>query len=142
MTPQEVIAQVTDEFLKDESNWPLHSRPASPHNINNGLCYEWAQEVLDRLQDSPHKVQLWEILLGFGDTSHAFVSIDGTFYDAEAPNGVPDHMLLPCLNGLPRQPVFVIDNNRATTAAQPPLENKRDVSDELLAEYNEENGIV
>lgn len=77
------IAQVTGAMCGDQEDvaW-----------INNGYCYEWADQVFALLKDTKHEVEYWENPFGFADTTHAFLWIDGKFYDAECPNGVEDHI--------------------------------------------------
>ncbi len=124
----QVIADATAEFGGD------------PYQINNGSCYEWAEFILERLHDENHQVQLWEVPFGMGETTHAFLRIDGKFYDAEAPNGVMDHMNLPIFQKIfaqtkTRQPVWLIDYNQGMVE-----ENRRDITHEMLVRYDEENG--
>jgi hypothetical protein len=54
--------------------------------INNGRCYKWAY-IAARLYSD---VMIWS------NMSHAFVEIDGLFYDAESPNGVLELESLNC----------------------------------------------
>lgn len=125
------IVEVTQQFL---------DQGTTPYEINNGYCYEWAEGILERLRATEHQVELWEVLFGFGDTTHAFLRINGKFYDAECHEGVEDHMDLPIFkklaaNGGGRQPVWCIDCNHDITG-----ESRRDVPFEMLVEYDEQNG--
>jgi len=111
------------------------------YNINNGGCAEWANKVFDMLKDTHHLVEIWATLHDFADTYHVFLRIDGKFYDAECLNGCEDHMELPIfakgfkkLNR--RQPVWLEDINQCLDK----IENRRDVTDEMIREYDEING--
>jgi hypothetical protein len=121
MTIQDAIREVTNAL------------GLSPYDINNGYCYEWAEQVYERLA-STHKVELWEVPFGMGDTSHAFLRIDGRFYDAELPAGVEDHAGLPLFTKLPPQPVWAIDANHDLT------QGRRNITQEMLVQYDLENG--
>jgi len=125
------LYEVTDAFLEDYS---------LPYHINNGSCEEWANEVFDKLKDTDHQVEIWATPFGFADTTHVFLRIDGKFYDAECLSGVEDHMDLPLFKNLmpKRQSVWLEDHN----GRKPIVENKRDMTDEAVAEYRKENGIT
>jgi hypothetical protein len=116
----DIMQQVTQRLI---------DKGETPYSINNGLCVDWAEEVFSVAHDSDHEVELWETLFGFSDTTHAFLRVDGKFYDAEALDGVSDHMNLPIFSGLDRQPVWCIDSNHTVD------ENKRDMSNEMVEEY-------
>jgi hypothetical protein len=100
----------------------------SPYSINDGCCYEWAEDVLAALP----RVEIWEVPAGFGDAFHAFVRIDGVFYDAECLTGVADYSELPIFAKLDsQQPVWLIDHNR-TDKVQ---ENSFNMTDDMRKEY-------
>ena len=141
MTIAEAIQKVTAEYAE---------KGITPYEINNGSCEEWANEVAGLLgldvysaEQAPnpeHKVEIWETLFGYAYTTHAFVRIDGKFYDAECQEGVDDHMDMPIFKKLlastgRRQPVWCIDTNHKN------VESRRDISDAILAEYNRVNEI-
>ena len=55
----------------------------TPLNINYGNCYHWAylaHQIFNRCN-----IKLWSTEAAGG---HAFIEIDGTFYDSESPNGM------------------------------------------------------
>ena len=136
MTPNQAMRKVTKKFADEEG--------ISPYEINNGYCVEWAEEVLELLRNTHHKVELWETPFGYADTTHAFVRINGKFYDSECLEGVDDHMELPIFAKLHvaikrRQAVWLLDHNKGQDFTG---ENKRDMTDEMVAEYNKENGIT
>lgn len=120
---KEVLQEVTASF------------DLPPYEINCGDCGHWADEVMKRLPN--HQVEYWETPFGTADTEHAFLRIDGKFYDAEALEGVDDHMELPLFSKLlekfGRQPVWCIDHNGNDLFA----ENKRDMTDQQVIEYRE-----
>jgi hypothetical protein len=106
-----------------------------PYDINCGDCYEWAERVFEELKDT-HQIEIWEVPYGMGDTCHAFLKINGKFYDAEALDGVDDYSNLPIFNKLPVQPVWVIDANFDDV-----IENRRcNITHVMLVEYDEQNG--
>ncbi len=132
MTPKQAMRKVTKEFADDDG--------MTPYEINNGNCDAWAENVKDLLP--AHRVEIWETLFGFSDTTHVFLRIDGKFYDAEAPKGVDDHNDLPIFAKLfaktkRRQPVWLVDHNMGDGFKG---ENKRDTTPEMIIAYNEENG--
>lgn len=124
MTVFEIMRQVTQRLI---------DKGETPYSINNGLCVDWAEEVFGAAHDLINEIEIWETLFGFAHTTHAFLRVDGNFYDAEALNGVDDHMDLPIFSGLPRQPVWCIDSNHVVA------ENKRDMTDEMVEEYHHTN---
>ena len=83
----DTLARITQEFIDDDCG--------SAYNINNGYCEEWAYAVLEALKDTPHQVGFWETDIDLAYCAHAFVEIDGKFYDAECLDGVADYMQLP-----------------------------------------------
>jgi hypothetical protein len=100
LTPRQIMEAATKTFNID------------PYDINNGFCYEWAGTLLENLPNT----EIWEVPLGVGDTSHAFVRYNGKFYDAECLDGVVDHMDLPLFKNPDnyirhRQPIWRIDHN-------------------------------
>lgn len=123
MTPAEAMASVTQRFA-DESR-------LDPYHINNGYCDEWADDVMALLPN--RKVEIWETIWEYADTTHVFLRIDGIFYDAEAPQGVKDHMELPIFANLlivedcGRQGVWRINANHDTQD-----ESTRDVTSQEL----------
>lgn len=132
MTPFQLMVEVTERFGK---------QGVVPYEINNGLCDEWANEVMEQLRNTDYKVELWETPFGFADTIHVFVMIDGKFHDAECLDGVEDHMQLPIFArmaeaGAKRQPVWRIDANHDGGTLE---DGRRDITLEMLKEYDEQN---
>ena len=130
ISPKAAMKKVTAEIVHEGT--PLDQ-------INDGFCYEWAEGVLELLRESKHEVELWETNFDYADTSHAFLRIDGLFYDSACQEGTEDHQQLPCfyLYHSRRQPVWMIDCN----AAARPIENIRDMTHEDVLKYNRSNGI-
>ncbi len=69
----------------------------SDREINDGLCYSWAEIVASRFANCGHDVQIWLA----DDSVHAFVNIDGLYYDSECLTGVEDYHDLPLFGRLP-----------------------------------------
>jgi hypothetical protein len=146
MTPAKAMEQVTQGFADDG---------VVPYDINNGSCNEWGEEVLDLLRETTYIVEYWETLFGFADTTHAFLRIDGKFYDAECPEGVDDHMELPIFRKLfaevnRRQPVWLLDHNKGNQfkgesmrdmTHETAIEYYKDVSPDYIPEYCKRNNI-
>lgn len=114
-----------------------------PYKINDGWCEQWAENVFDQLQDTNNCVEIWATPFGFADTNHIFLRINGKFHDAEMIDGCDDHMELPIFaklleKGCERQPVWRENHNGKI---KPDSESKRDMTDEMVAKYNQENGI-
>ncbi len=67
----------------------------SAKRINHGDCFNWAVIAKDILKDR-------NVLL-FSDKQfiHAFVKIDGMFYDAEVPTGIHQWKMLPSYSRYP-----------------------------------------
>jgi hypothetical protein len=126
MNPAQAIQDVTARFAPD-----------TPYEINNGCCAEWANEVFSALHDSEHAVEYWETPFGVGDTEHAFLKINGKFYDAECPQGTTDPMELPIFSKLPNpQPVWRIDHNGKFNGP-----DKYHLTTEQITQYNKDFGI-
>lgn len=123
-----------------KANKSFTNRGIALREINNGYCDDWAQTVMDELND----VEVWETVFGFSKTSHVFLRINGKFYDAECHQGVMDHMDLPIFNKIfaefaERQPVWCIDHNY--DEVPPNMESKRDLSDADERQYQIDNGM-
>lgn len=98
MKLSEILKDVTDNFEE------------SPFEINNGCCEEWAEQVLERINQEKSSIfsdfGRWDTVPFLADTNHAFIFVDGKFYDAECLEGVEDYMQLPIFKKLDRnQPV-------------------------------------
>lgn len=78
------IVEVIKYLLVAYSKYDL-----TPDVINKGWCVTFAADVKNRL---PY-VEIISIHFPY----HAFVHYNGMCYDAEAPNGVNDFMLLPIM---------------------------------------------
>jgi hypothetical protein len=129
------MEEVTKRMLRDD-------KYDSPYDINNGGCEEWATDVMEVFEKSDVPVEIWATPFGFADTNHCFVRVHGKFYDSECPEGCDDHMDLPIFKNLAkagcrRQPVWCEDKNRA--ASRYASESRRDMTDEMLIEYDRQN---
>ena len=126
ISPTQIMQEVTARFAPD-----------TPYEINNGCCAEWANEVFLSLSDSEHAVEYWETPFGVGDTEHAFLKINGKFYDAECPRGTTDPMQLPIFAKLVKpQPVWRIDTN-----GKPHGPDKYHLTKKQIQQYNKDFGI-
>jgi hypothetical protein len=67
----------------------------SPKLINKGFCSVWADLVNEELPNS----KLCSSRYRGNFTDHAFIYIEGKFYDSECLEGVKDWRFLPCLKG-------------------------------------------
>ena len=99
-----ILKLVTEEFEE------------TPYDINNGCCEEWAERVLEILDQEKSGIfsdfGRWDTVPGLADTNHVFIFVDGKFYDAECLEGVVDYMELPIFKKLNRdQPVVYSDGN-------------------------------
>jgi hypothetical protein len=124
------MREVTQELLSEGYK--------NRYGINNGGCEDWAQRVMSRLWKSKYRVEIWATPFAFAETNHVFLRINGSFYDAECVNGRDDHMDLPIFSrllkdGYGRQPVWLEHYN---SAAKVPVENRRDMPDEMVEDYD------
>ena len=78
-------------------------------NINNGLCEDFALDVIQVMRDAWGFSRIFEVwgedkmMEETGDewtsveiTSHCFIEFRGRYYDSETPGGVDDWKKLPC----------------------------------------------
>lgn len=139
---KENLAKV--QIAMKELNAKYKKEGITPFKINDGYCDTWAQTIADEMVEIC-AVEIWETVFGYADTNHAFLRINGLFYDAECLDGVEDHMSLPIFKKLfkvtkKRQPVWLVDINRPED--RPFGENKRDLSKEDEMSYKKENGLL
>lgn len=89
------MSPITEEILK-----LIGEYDETPYQINSGQCEQFASELLFRLADKGIKGELWEAnpegKPNYPPT-HAWVKVNGIFYDAEAPQGVPSWRALPIM---------------------------------------------
>lgn len=108
-----IFEEVTNELLEDMRRIGFYRqgelcRDATPWDINNGLCEEWAYMVSDRIGS---EVEIWETDFDGCDTHHIFIRVGGRFYDAECHEGVVNYMELPIFRGLRQQPILLVDHS-------------------------------
>jgi hypothetical protein len=95
----EAIKALVKEFTSG-----VNSHPSNAYDINNGLCDQFAFDIMKKIEGSEyfwgdeledefwgmekaHGIKRWGEEHGFG---HCFIVFEGRYYDSEAPEGV-DH---------------------------------------------------
>lgn len=86
---RKVLNQITDYFLErirqKRIEMDLPTSSVAPPHINTGECYNWALVAYLTLGEERVKLH------SFDSTGwHAFISIDGLYYDAEHLDGEPN----------------------------------------------------
>jgi hypothetical protein len=66
----------------------------SPEQINEGMCWDFADDLKWLLPEAT-KLSNYPAAES-GEWHHAFILLDGRYYDSETPSGVTDWTQLPC----------------------------------------------
>lgn len=87
--------------------WTVKEYGGTPYEINNGLCEEFAMDIIDRM--GGYKKDLFELCDGnFSEDlpGHVWIYYRGKHYDAETPHGVKSWKMLPLFKRLMKKPVY------------------------------------